>query len=264
MSRKAGHKQDCGTGTGSTKELSLKLAERSLSVPDVTHFLAHASILLLELVQKPLNWRNYVIKAVCKTQDADLQAYIQRALSQQPPDENAQVCLFYSALEKVPFDEAPKLTKLTAKRKEESFRKNLRDMDGDLTHGENPIVTYFVTNQNGDGADGAVSLSLVIPMGEVMRMAVTKKLQYRSAMRGEFEVDMSVKNLLECVHHFLITARHAPYTWRTEVSITLFEWTSRTNCDSEGYVLNTRYFGTSLTSSFQYPNGSKTPAPTEK
>lgn len=197
--RKANHKEECGKGP--RKELSLKLAERSLAVPDVQHFLAHTGILLLELVEKPNNWKTNVVKVVCTTQVADMQEHFRRMIAGEG-DEDAQVCLAYSTIEKLALNDAPELTKLTAKRKQETVKKDRKDMDDNLSRENNPIITYYVTNENGDGNDGVVSLSLVIPMYEMMRMATKPKLHYRSAMRGEYEVDMTPSSLTECVLFF--------------------------------------------------------------
>ena len=203
--RKAGHKKECREGPA--KYLTLKLAERALAVNKISEYIQMHSILTLNLLADRTNAERYVVNVKCRTEPADLMAYMSRMISQQDKDENAQVLLNIAAFERVALDDAPEQTR----RKAANARGLLKLgtwLDGKPTGEDNILLSFFLTSvfvddegklQVDGGQDGSISATCLLPEHAMRFMGNNPKSILRSAMFGDGEVDVTESTLRERV-----------------------------------------------------------------
>lgn len=194
-------------GEGSSQHLTLKLAERALAVPKLTEYLQMHSILTLKLLEDRSNAERYVINVKCRTETADMMAFMSRMMSGEGRDSNAQVLLNVAAFEKIDWEDAPARTK----KKAESARELVKTgywTDGSPTAGDSIVVTFFLTSVSEEtdedgklkidgGQDGAISAVFLLPEHAMKFMANNPKSTIRSAMFGDQEVDVDESTLRE-------------------------------------------------------------------
>ncbi|KAH7904883.1 hypothetical protein BJ138DRAFT_853073, partial [Hygrophoropsis aurantiaca] len=91
--------------------LALKLAERAFGSSRIMQYLCFHAILTLGLLEDRSNASRYAVKVECSTPAADMNEKLRRLLNGLEPDFNAQVCLSYTSLTRVPLEEAPERTR---------------------------------------------------------------------------------------------------------------------------------------------------------
>ncbi|KAH7905828.1 hypothetical protein BJ138DRAFT_1094787 [Hygrophoropsis aurantiaca] len=192
------HKAQCkavdGGATSKPKNLALKLAERAFGSSKIMQFLYFHSILTLELLEDRSNASRYAVNVECSTTPADLTASMGRLLAGLEPDPNAQVCLSYTSLTRVPLEEAPERTRKALEEATKNFYAS------PLIEKELVIVLYFTTKEGG-GLDGSTSFPVVLTKKELDYMANDPKEILRSALTGDTEVKMTAQNLREFLNN---------------------------------------------------------------
>jgi len=201
--RRAGHKKECGEGPA--KHLTLKLAERALAVPKITEYLQMHSILTLGLLDDRTNAERYVVNVKCRTEPADLMAYMARMMSRQEKEANAQVLLNVAAFERVALEDAPDQTRKKAANAVQLLKLGIWS-DGEPAGKDNILVSFFLTSvvegddgtfQADGGQDGSISATFLLPEHAMQFMGNNPKSILRSAMFGDHEVDLNESNLRE-------------------------------------------------------------------
>jgi hypothetical protein len=201
--RRAGHKKECGESPA--KHLTLKLAERALAVPKISEYIQMHSILTLGLLGDRTNAEHYVVNVKCRTQPADLMAYMARMMSRQEKDANAQVLLNVAAFERIALEDAPEQTRKKAANARELLKLGI--WSDEQPAGEDSIlVSFFLTSvfedddgkfQVDGGQDGSISATCLLPEHAMRFMANNPKSILRSATFGDSEVDLNESNLRE-------------------------------------------------------------------
>ena len=88
------HKRTCAEADPAT--LPLKLAERALAVPNLVDHINFLAVYTLELLKDASEVNRSFTEISCSSGVADLNAYLQRMMSGQGADPNAQVCATFS------------------------------------------------------------------------------------------------------------------------------------------------------------------------
>ncbi|KAH7928656.1 hypothetical protein BV22DRAFT_184155 [Leucogyrophana mollusca] len=192
---RAEHKSQCKPVAGAKpRDLALKLAERALGSSKIMQYLYFHSILTLELLEDRSNATRYAVKVECTTSPADLGAHMRRMLSGLDRDPNAQVCLSYSSISRVPMEEAPERTK-------KALADARKDWHASPLIGKDTLIVLYFTSGEGGGLDGSVSLPVIITRKELDYMANDPKEIMRSALTGDTVIKMTAPTLKEFVNN---------------------------------------------------------------
>jgi hypothetical protein len=192
--RHAEHKLLCGGGANS---LTLKLAERSLAVPDIAERLWMISVVLLDLLQDRGNARQFVINVKCSTSPADTANYLRQLLTGQATGPGTCVMLHIAAVECVPFEKAPLRTQRVAVMTNEKLLREGQDAEGRHASASTPVVTFYFTTDDGAGTDGALSVAFALPEWLFKYLASNPRLTIHSSLLGYLETDVNPTILKE-------------------------------------------------------------------
>lgn len=149
----------------------------------------------------------------CRTETADLMAYMSRLMSGQEKDANAQVLLNVAAFERVALEDAPAQVRQKAANAKEQFKTGYWS-DMQPVGEDNILVSFFLTSvfeddgkfQVDGGADGALSSTCLLPEHAMRFMANNPTSTLRSAMFGDSQVDLNESQLRESVSLFQYNA----------------------------------------------------------
>jgi hypothetical protein len=163
------------------------------------------SILTLGLLEDRTNAERYVVNVKCRTEPADLMAYMARMMSRQEKDANAQVLLSIAAFERVAFEDAPEQTRRKAAKARELLNLGVWS-DGSPAGEDSILVSFFLTSvfedddgkfQVDGGQDGSISATCLLPEHAMRFMGNNPKSTLRSAMLGDQEVNIDESTLRE-------------------------------------------------------------------
>ncbi|KAK0481470.1 hypothetical protein IW261DRAFT_1606769 [Armillaria novae-zelandiae] len=166
------HKAGCGPGHCTI----LKLAERSLAVPALMEYLIFAVILHLDLAAAPENARTH---------------FIHQLLSGGPKDDNPELMVAYSKIEKISREDAPERTRKC----DTAFRQSYK--------GALPVTTIWFTAEDGGGLQGEVSKTMEIPVDMLTYVKEKRTVKFRSAMLGDSEYPLNAETLRESINNHI-------------------------------------------------------------
>lgn len=170
--------------------MTLKLAERASSDPYISHHLACASILVLDLITDKSNATRFAVNVVCSTAPADTHTVAPASASGIDP--NVPVRLVISSIQRVRMEDASRNVQDTAAK----FRRTM--MRNPTTNAIPTVVTAYFSCVNRRTSEGEAVASFEIDNERLMYMASKPTLIRRLSVGGrsvDTNVDMDVPRL---------------------------------------------------------------------